>query len=105
MHIRVSQSGGFAGIPIELGSVDTAAMPTAEGKRLERLVHDATFFQRSAEGGAATPTVGADVGLRYEITVQDGPRSHTVALTDDGGSAAAADDGLRALLNAVTGRG
>ena len=75
MKITAKQGGGFAGAErcVEL---DTACR--ADGASLEDLVRRLDFF------GAAPPcAVGADIP-RWEITVEDGPRMHTVTLVDDG---------------------
>src|SRR4051812_45645903 len=101
MHIRVSQSGGYAGIPIALGEVDTAALPAAEGARVERLVRDAGFFELPARVERGAGEVGADTDLRYEITAEEAGRRHTVSFADDGGGGAASAP-LRALVAAVT---
>lgn len=75
MKITAKQSGGFAGGErcVEL---DTTCR--ADGASLEALVRRLDFF------GAGPPcAVGADMP-RWEITVEDGPRKHTVTLMDDG---------------------
>jgi hypothetical protein len=105
MKIRVSQTGGFAGIPIELADVDTAGLPTTQAERLERLVREAAFFRLPARADASpdAATIGADDALTYEITVEDAGRRHTVSFTDRGGEGRAAAAGsLRALVAALT---
>ena len=106
MKIHVSQSGGFAGISMELARVDTAALPDAARQRLERLVREADFFERPAqlEADAATG-IGADVDLRYDVTVEDAGRRHTVSFTDGGHATggATAIAPLRALVSAGVG--
>jgi hypothetical protein len=106
MKIRISQSGGFAGIPIELANIDTTTLPTAQAKKLERLVRDASFFQLQggADTSSDTETIGADIGLAYEITVEKAGKSHTVSFVDNGsGITASVNDDLRALVTAIIG--
>lgn len=91
MKITAKQGGGFAGGErcVEL---DTACR--ADGQSLEALVRQLDFF------GAAPPcAVGADI-TRWEITVEDGPRKHTVTLLDDGNLGAT---GWPALLEHLRG--
>lgn len=75
MRISARACGGFAGLA-ESYELDTAARP--DGPDLESLLGRLDFF-------AAEPIcpVGADLP-RWEITVEDGPRCHTVFLREDG---------------------
>jgi len=86
-------AGGFAGVErcVEL---DTTCRP--DGAQLENLVHGADFF-----GAAPKPALGADLP-RWEITVEDGERCHSVLLADDGSVDAA---GWPALLAHLRGLG
>jgi hypothetical protein len=86
MKITAKASGGFAG-RTECYELDTSCRP--EGRSVESLVHDIDFF-----GAAPACGIGADL-TRWEITVDDGPRRHTVTLTEDGLADAA---GWQALL-------
>ena len=92
MKITATMAGGFAGIErcIEL---DTACRP--DGRELEALVRQADFF-----GRAPRPAVGADLP-RWEITVEDGGRCHSVLLVDDGAVDAAGWPALLAHLRAL----
>jgi hypothetical protein len=74
MKITAKASGGFAG-RTECYELDTSCGP--EGKSVESLLHQLDFF-----GAAPACGVGADIP-RWEITVDDGPRRHTVTLTED----------------------
>jgi hypothetical protein len=85
MRISVRRSGGFAGIDEQVGTVETTALDPAARERLETLVRDADFFSLPA---AVEGDVGADQ-FRYEISVDDGGRSRTVAFTGESGPAAA----------------
>jgi hypothetical protein len=79
MKITARASGGFAG-GAECYQLDTACRP--DGKSVEALLHQLDFF------GAAPPCgIGADIP-RWQITVEDGLRSHTVTLAEDGSAAA-----------------
>ena len=75
MKISARACGGFAGLP-EAYDLDTSARP--DGGEFEDLLHQLEFF-------TATPScpVGADLP-RWEITVEDGQRCHTVFLREDG---------------------
>ena len=75
MKISARACGGFAGAErcVEL---DTACR--ADGASLEDLVRRLDFF-----GAAPSCPVGADLP-RWEITVEDGKRCHTVFLREDG---------------------
>jgi hypothetical protein len=85
MKITAKGSGGFAG-RTESYQLDTSCR--SDGASVEDLLQRLDFF------GAAPPcAVGADLP-RWEITVDDGPRRHTVTLVDDGSGG----DGWMALL-------
>ena len=78
MKISARASGGFAGLD-QTVELDTAARP--DGAALEALLGRLDFFS-----AAPACAVGADLP-RWEITVEDGARCHTVVLSDDGGGA------------------
>jgi len=75
MKLRARACGGFAGLERSWEG-DTAHMP--DGAALEALLERLDFF-------AAQPAtaVGADLP-RWDITVDDGRRCHTVSILDDG---------------------
>lgn len=77
MKISARASGGFAGLDQKV-ELDTAARP--DGAALEALLGRLDFFS-----AAPACAVGADLP-RWEITVEDGARCHTVVLNDDGGA-------------------
>ena len=85
-------AGGFAGIE-RCVDVDTACSP--DGPALETLVRQADFF-----GAAPRLPVGADLP-RWEITVEDGERCHSVLLLDDGAADAAGWPALLAHLRSL----
>jgi emfourin len=96
MRIDVRRSGGFAGIDEEVGSVDTASLAPDTRDELERLVAESDFFALPA---AVEGEVGADQ-YRYEVTVDDGGRAHTVTFVGDEGPQVAA---LRRIVAAAGG--
>lgn len=75
MKISARACGGFAGLA-EAYDLDTASHPGGSG--FEDLLQRLDFF-------AASPNcpLGADLP-RWEITVEDGTRCHTVFLREDG---------------------
>ncbi len=95
MLISVKRTGGFAGLTEALGSVDTAQLDEATGRQVEQLVRSVGFFSLPTSVAGA---VGADL-YRYEISVTDGERRHSVVFEDDGSAATAP---LRELVATVT---
>jgi hypothetical protein len=82
MRIVFETSGGFAftaalGNPV---TIDTTQVDPTAARELESLMRDARFFDQPAQ--APPPPSGAADYLTYTITVQDGPRQHTIELTD-----------------------
>lgn len=75
MKISARACGGFAGLA-HAYDLDTAAHP--DGGELEDLLGRLDFFS-----AAPACPVGADLP-RWEITVEDGQRCHTVFLREDG---------------------
>ena len=75
MKISARACGGFAGLA-EAYDLDTARHP--EGGELEGLLRRLDFFS-----SAPSCPVGADLP-RWEITVEDGQRCHTVFVREDG---------------------
>ena len=94
MKIAVKQSGGFAGEVRELLQLDTAQSEPSVAQQVERIIRDGKFFGLPA---VVQGDVGADF-LRYEITVTDSGRQHTVSFQDDGGPKTAA---LKKLLDGL----
>ncbi len=95
MEIKVTRSGGFAGATEELGAVTTETLGD-EGRELERLVSGSKFFELPPE---LPGEAGADL-YRYEVSVVDEGRSHTVAYT---GEDEAAPEPLRQIIEKVGG--
>lgn len=82
MKITIEISGGFAPLPgmSKPITIDTATIDPQLASQLESLVRDCAFFDRPAF--VDTTMKGAADYRTYTITVQDGPRVHTVRLTD-----------------------
>jgi hypothetical protein len=96
MKIVLEISGGFTGIPT-LGqpvTIDTTQLDAPAARELESLMRDARFFDQPAQ--APPPPSGAADYQTYAITAQDGPRQHTVELTDP-----IADPTLARLVSAL----
>ena len=94
MKIAVKQSGGFAGEVKDLLQLDTAQMEPSLSQQVERIIRDGKFFDLPA---VVQGDVGADF-IRYEITVTDSGRQHTVVFQDDGGPKTAA---MKKLLESL----
>lgn len=95
MQITVRRSGGLAGVDEEVAAVDTARLDPAARQRVENQVRAADLF--ALPRNLSEDVVGADM-LRYEITIADGPRSHTVSYVDEGGPA---PEAVRGVLEVV----
>ncbi|PKO22614.1 MAG: hypothetical protein CVU38_08495 [Chloroflexi bacterium HGW-Chloroflexi-1] len=93
MRITFERSGGFAGMRLR-ATVQTAALPAEEAREIEALVAAADFFNLPPILSAPRP--GAD-RFQYEITVEDGARSHTVRVDE-----AAVPATLQPLLRRLT---
>lgn len=92
MRIAIRQSGGYAGIELDLADLDTSRLPPVAARELEHLVETARFFTLPRHVGGE---IGADF-LQYQITVTDAGRTHTVAFDDDGSARAAS---LKAIVD------
>ena len=75
MKISATGSGGFSGLR-EHYELDTGELD--QGASIEALLHSLDFFD-----AAPPPALGADIG-RWDITVADGARCHTVTFAEDG---------------------
>jgi hypothetical protein len=92
VRVRVTRSGGFAGLTETIADVDSAKLDAAAGRRLAAAV-DAAPFEAAA---AADDAPGADV-FRYEIVVEDA-RGRRAAAFGEGGRTAARFASLIELL-------
>ncbi len=92
MKITATGGGGFSGRS-ERFELDTGRIEN--GAALEALLRDLDFFK------AAPPRpVGADIG-RWDITVADGAREHTVSFAEDGSADSAPWQTLVAKLRTL----
>jgi len=98
MRVQVKQSGGYAGIPIDLADIDTATLAPADAHRLEQRVRDVGFFQLPATMDDSAAVVMAD-RARYEVTVEDGGRRHVVSFPEG----APGTEAVRELVTALQG--
>jgi hypothetical protein len=96
MKIKVTRSGGFAGITENVASVDTAGLKPAQAKQVEELISSLDFFK--LPGAVAGEAVGADY-QQYEISVSRGAEKHQVKFLDDESPQTAK---LKQLVNKLT---
>lgn len=97
MEIRVSRSGGFAGLTEELAAVHTDRLDPDQAAAIERQVREAGFFELPAELVGDDNDVGADQ-FCYSITVADAGHQHAVSYTEGGPDGPAAAAGARSSL-------
>ena len=98
MKISVKRSGGFAGLTEEF-AVDSATLPPDTAQQVVQLVQRRGFFALPAF--LSGTTIGADL-FRYEITVTEDDRQHTVAFEDDNSPETAPLRQLVATLQQMT---
>ena len=77
MKIKATSTGGLAG---RTGCYELDTACAANGQAVEDLLHRIDFF-----GAEPACGVGADIP-RWDITVDDGGRSRTVTVLEDGAS-------------------
>ncbi len=80
MIIQVTRSGGFAGLLDVFGPIETSRLDASVANELQTHLISCRFFHLPAQIEATD--VGADY-LHYEISVEDGPKHHTVSFQDD----------------------
>ncbi len=89
MRIRVEKTGGIAGLKVR-AEVDSAQISSAQEKELKQLVEGANLFDQPAKTrGRAMPDQ-----LQYQITIEDGGKTHSFTTND-----AAASDELLELVD------
>ena len=91
MRIHFERTGGVAGVRLA-SNLASDALPESEALALKRLVEASGFFDLPARIDALASGSGGD-RFNYTITVDDGPRSQTVQVSE-----AAAPPALRALI-------
>ena len=81
MRVQFQVSGGIGYFPGLAASrtIDADALGEEERRALQQLVEDARFFELPARTPA--PRDAADYQT-YEITIEDGGRTHTVVFSD-----------------------
>jgi hypothetical protein len=92
MKITATGGGGFSG-RTERFELDTRHIE--QGAALEALLRELNFFS-----AAPGQPVGADLG-RWDITVADGGREHTVSFAEDGSEVSAPWQSLVARLRTL----
>lgn len=80
MQITITRTGGF-GADEELAALDTDMLAPTRAREIEQLIDELDFFNlpEVLPGGAGSDPV------RYEVTVADGERRHTVSYAEDEG--------------------
>ena len=94
MKISFKTSGGFAYLPAlsKPYIIDTAQIDARLADQLESMVRESRFFEQPAD--PVTLAKGAADHITYTITIEDGPHSHTIKVTDT-----IVDDSLRQLVS------
>lgn len=83
MRIRYERSGGLANIGVKY-DVDSAKLSEDKAEQLKRLIEAARPFDQPA---ASPAPAGAADQYQYELTVEDGGRTHTIRTNDTAASA------------------
>lgn len=98
MEIRISRSGGFAGlVDEEVARVDTDSLDAQQAAALEGRLDEVGFSTLPSE--LPTTTEAADL-FTYAVTVTDDRGSHTVSYRDDGTGTSGAGP-LREIVDLV----
>ncbi len=100
MQVSLERSGGFANIPFSV-TIDTDTLSRDEVAQLRQWIAEAQFFElpsslRSPRQSDRFVPPSAD-RFQYEITVQEGDRSHTVIVNE-----AAIPEALKPLVQWLT---
>lgn len=98
MKINATVSGGFAGIS-ESYQVDTSENPSPGKRVLEQAIEKIGFFQAQAQ--LQPEWIGSDM-MRWQLSVDDGQRRHTVSLVEDGSAQIAAWQDLIGQIKALS---
>ena len=89
MRIRFERTGGFANVPLR-AELDSTQMPPDRARELAGLVEKALPFDQPAQPNASP----MPDDLHYNITIEDGGRTHTFNISDS-----AAPDNLKLLFD------
>ena len=92
MRIHFERTGGVAGVRLA-SNLASDALPESEAIALKRLVEASGFLDLPARIDAVASAGSGGDRFNYTITVDDGPRSQTVQVSE-----AAAPPALRALI-------
>jgi hypothetical protein len=96
MQISVKRSGGYAGQTEQVAFVDTARLGNEAAQQIKQLLRESGFYGFTADESLGG--IGADL-FRFEITVRNGGKEHTIAFHDDGGPELSS---LRHLIHTLT---
>ncbi len=93
MKVKMSVDGGFAALPglRKPVTVDAATLTPARRERLRKAVAAADFFAQKPGRARSAPDARS-----YTIEIDDGARSHTLALAEP-----ITDPALQALVDAI----
>ncbi len=79
MKVEFERSGGLAGMRTA-ATIDSAALPPDEARKLQELVDASGFFDLPVT--MESPSRGAD-RFQYKITITAGDRSHAVTASEE----------------------
>jgi hypothetical protein len=79
MKISVKETGGFSGISINRGMVNTHQLDAGRAEQIRRLVSDLDFFHLDSTVRGSNPALDLS---EYEITIYEGQKKHTVTFRD-----------------------
>jgi hypothetical protein len=97
MIVRITRSGGFAGVVEELGRIDTASLDRAVAAKVTAGVEE---LERTA--ALRNQAIGADM-FRYDIEVEDERGRRKLTLTEEGDPGKPLPQPLDDLLSAIEG--
>lgn len=82
MRVQWKKEGGFAYLPglNKPREIDADSLPEPKKEELERRIQSANFFQKPEE--VEQRARGAADYQQYQITVEEGGRTHTVNFSD-----------------------
>jgi len=95
MKISIKQTGGYAGMELSIAEIDTDKLRPDLAERVKALIAEIGFYSLPAELGTQ---IGADL-LRYQVTVNDAGKQHTVSISDID---AAANEKFRKLIEQIS---
>jgi|KBSSwiStaDraftv2_1062776.scaffolds.fasta_scaffold44140_4 hypothetical protein len=94
MRIRYARSGGLANIPLEF-ELDSKQVSGSKARDLKQLIEKARLFEQPAKPPISR---SAPDQHQYELTVEEGGRTHTIRTSD-----MAASPELLSLLDWLSG--